>query len=165
MSNTQLTGESKMDKETQIVLGRYLKFYNEVNDTSLTVKQACNSPEVMLAFTKTLQYTAHYHDEIAVKALPEDALLPTTSSTKLKSYSLVNIPRTDSGVRALLIRKPDISRYDISVMMGIRLSTICGAVNRLIHNNLVAVSGTKLDLHSNRQVETLVAINQRGDRV
>ena len=51
---------------------------------------------------------------------------------------------------------PDRTRDGISLGTGRRLSTVCGAVTRLMNAGLVKVSGVTLSSVSNKMVEKLV---------
>lgn len=48
-----------------------------------------------------------------------------------------------------------LSRYEIHRLTGLRLSSVCGRVNELLASGQVRVNGTKRDLLTNRNVETL----------
>lgn len=55
---------------------------------------------------------------------------------------------------------PGLSRSDIAELDDIRIQTVCGAVNKLIKDRKVRVSGSYTDPNTNRRVEKLEAIPQ-----
>ena len=78
--------------------------------------------------------------------------------TKILSYDQFLTEKADSvDANALkcINNNPNITRRQLSETLSIRLSTICGSVNRLYKQNYIRVSGVTVDPDSNRKVETL----------
>lgn len=138
------------------VFKQYIKLYNSINETNLTFAQAMESDVFLKAFELAFQGISLQHDKI-------EPLLPTkalSGSTKLKSYNLIDIPKIDGEVLSCIRHNPHISRSEIATITATRLSSVCGAVNRLLHNQFVEVSGETIDQSTNRTVETIAAIKQ-----
>lgn len=131
--------------------GVFVGLYNKLNETEISVKKAWKDPLFQTLFMNA-ELTLLQH---SVKNNPRYQHL---SSTKFKSYSLLDIPKVDNQVYQFLLKNPDLSRAEISDFTGIRLQTVCGAINRLMHNQLVIVIGEKRDIETEREVQTLRAV-------
>lgn len=132
--------------------GVFVGLYNKTNDTSLSVKQAAMIDFLVKAFHANQNFIKQCHTRVA-----DHELFKNTKSTKLKSYSLLDIPKIDGEVLDYIENNPGESRYEIAAGLDIRLSTICGAVNRLSHNSFVYASGIKIDPETKRKVEAISA--------
>lgn len=78
------------------------------------------------------------------------------NATKRKSFEETLCSNTAiSKVYDAIWQNPSSSRSEIANICGLRLSTVCGAVNRLYKQDLIRVCGTKFDNNSLREVETL----------
>lgn len=78
-------------------------------------------------------------------------------STKLESYLSI-IPEREIKKRVILESIKEcspVTRYQLSVLTGYRLSTVCGRVNELLKDNFIKVSGSARDVQTNKIVETL----------
>ena len=76
-------------------------------------------------------------------------------TTKASSLSVSDLPELDRLVLAELWENPGQSRYELSVSCKKRLSSICGAVNRLIEKNLAHAEGEIYDAITGRKCELL----------
>lgn len=61
----------------------------------------------------------------------------------------------DAQIHRFIHKNPGVTRSEIAKQTGIRIQTVCGAVNRLMFDGLVEVTGITKDLETNRNVETL----------
>lgn len=137
-----MNNEQKDNNEFLKQFGIFTGFYNKVNNTNLTVKQALTSNDMRDLFQSFAEATAKIK-------------INKNESTKYRSYSLLNIPEVDKEVLQYVKSNNNKSRADIAAATGLRLSTVCGAISRLVNNKMLEVSGTKRDPKSNRNVETL----------
>lgn len=144
-----LEQNEKMAKEFGIFVG----LYNRTNETNLSVKQAAMIDAMVTLFMRTQYVLSSAHKVVASNPNFKDR-----TSTKLKSYSMLDIPKVDGEVLDYIKANPALSRYEIAEGLNIRLSTICGAVNRLAFNNFVFPSGIKVDQETKRKVEAISAI-------
>lgn len=140
---------STTDDKAYKVFKKYVSLYNAINETSLTTKNALNNDQYVEFFEKAYLFI----NETSNRLPPE--MSTKKRSTKVQSYNKINIPQIDSEVLSYIVNCDQCSRYDISVKSGIRLSTVCGAVKRLLNNNMIEVIGTKFDPESKRNVEVL----------
>ena len=78
-----------------------------------------------------------------------------TSRLSLDQFLVSKADSVDALVLKSIQDNPHISRNELASTLNIRLCTICGCVRRLYNEDLIRVSGVKLDETSNRNVETL----------
>lgn len=136
--------------------GVFVGLYNKLNDTNLSVKQAATIDSLVKTFNASQQFLKEAHTNVVSKQF--DCGVPDSGSTKFKSYSLLDMPNVDKKVYDIIVKNPGLSRYEITGRLSNRLSTICGAVNRLTNNGFVRATGTKIDEETQRQVETLATV-------
>lgn len=74
------------------------------------------------------------------------SLAKVTQSNKAHLYTII--------MNTLLVH-PDCSRKQLSDLTGIRLSSICGRVNELLHAGSIEEVGTVFDTESQRNVKCL----------
>lgn len=127
------------DKEFGIFVG----LYNAVNNTKYSVKKAKTDKVVWDLFLDS-------------KSRIEVTKPQINTSTKRSSYNQLNIPKVDLQVLTSIKNNPNISRYLLAKDVGKRLSTVCGAVRRLLDADLILVSGAIVDPETNRKVESLI---------
>jgi hypothetical protein len=132
--------------------GIFVGFFNKVNGTKFSVESAArnlNLTNLYLSFATLAAQTASVVEAQNSKR-----------STKSLSYSLLDAPRVDREVYDFLAKNTPKTRAQISKELGMRLSTVCGAVNRLMQNNLVQFTGELVkDPETNRLVELVTAIS------
>lgn len=132
--------------------GIFVGLYNRTNDTSLSVKQAAMIEDLVKTFNMSIHLLSRAHTVVS-----KDSNFKSKTSTKMKSYSLLDIPKVDGEVLEYIQNNPGESRMDIANGMGIRMSTVCGAIYRLSHNSFVYISGVKIDSETKRKVEVITA--------
>lgn len=133
-------------KEFLTAYGIFVGFYNRVNNTSFSVKDALKEPTLMSFYTKVSQ---------AANVVNQKVKQPEKKTTKRKAYDALNIPEIDNAVLQYIHNNQDSSRWEIAAGTGLRVSTVCGAVNRLVYNKFAFISGEKTDEETNRSVDTV----------
>ena len=84
--------------------------------------------------------------------------IAASESTKALSYEALNIPEKDNQVLIALTQNPQSSRSELAKITKLRLSTVTGAVRRLMDNNFIKVVGQQRDNETDRMVEILEVI-------
>jgi DNA-binding MarR family transcriptional regulator len=143
------------DQELLKVFNTYLKMFNMINGTTLTAKEAIGNTTFATSFKE------FYNNQQQVKAKMSYegvSLKAKKVSTKKQSYNALNLPLLDKQVYDYIKARPHASRDQIATDLGRKVSTICGAVNRLTKAKLITVSGTTVDLITGRNVETLMVV-------
>jgi hypothetical protein len=132
--------------------GIFVGFFNKVNKSKFSVESAAKNSNLTNLYLSFAILAAQTGSII-------EAQTPKRSSTKSLSYSLLDAPKVDREVYDFLAKNPPKTRAQISKELDMRLSTVCGAVNRLIQNNLVQFTGELVkDTETNRLVELVTAI-------
>lgn len=129
--------------------GVFVGFYNKVNNTSFTVKQALQNETLMGFYGKVAQATQLVNGRIGG---------PTKKSTKREAYDRLNVPELDSHVLEYINNNQDRSRQEIAKDMSLPINTVCGAVKRLIDAKMIFVSKVGTNPDSNRSVELLGSV-------
>lgn len=82
---------------------------------------------------------------------------PSKNLTKIESYiaSKSDHPKQEARIADALRQWSDISRREISILLDIRLSSVCVGVNSLLKKGVLKVSGIAFDRETGRNVETL----------
>ena len=78
-----------------------------------------------------------------------------TSRMSLDQFLMTKADSVDAKTLSCIQANPNITRRELSERLEMRLSTVCGAVNRLYKDDLIRVSGVTVDKDSNKRVETL----------
>ena len=125
--------------------GIFVGFFNRINNTQYSVKEAAKDPTIVEFYNKVSQTALVVNTK--VKA-------PQKKSTKRRAYDILNIPKIDNTILEYIHSNQDQSREDIANGTGLKLATVCGSVNRMIEAKIIFVSGEKTS-DSNRSVETL----------
>jgi hypothetical protein len=127
--------------------GIFVGFFNKINGTKFSVEAAAKNENITSLYSSLSTLVAQTGSII-------EAQTPKRSTTKSLSYSLLDAPRVDREVYDFLAKNPPKTRAEISLGTGLRLQTVCGAVNRLMQNNLVQFTGKLVkDPETNRWVE------------
>ena len=132
--------------------GIFIGFYNKTNNTNITVKEGMRCP-VMTQFFNTFTESAKIAHE---KNYKKDSYGKSTT-TRSQSLSKLNTAKLDMEVLGLVRVTPNSTRAEIAIMLHRKEATICGAVNRLMRDKQLYVSGRKLDNETQRNVETVTA--------
>lgn len=141
-------------KELSKAFGIFVGLYNKINNTNFSVKAASTEPSLILAFDYSQKMLTKTHNYLS----DNNPNYSNVRSTKIKSYTLLDIPKNDRKIYNYIKENSNQSRVDIAYGLGIRVSTVCGAVNRLLHNALVHVTGIKIDPETNKKAETISSI-------
>ena len=77
--------------------------------------------------------------------------------SQIESYlaSKKDHPKQEARIVDALRQWSGISRREISILLDMRLSSVCVGVNTLIKKGMVKVEGTAFDRETGRNVETL----------
>lgn len=135
----------------------FVKMFNTMNDTKMTLEEAAANKDVGEAFKAFRSVTTDLYKKLNYNGVKLKTKAPTT---RKQSYDLTNIPALDKQVLEYVSKFPHRSRDQIATDLGRKVSTICGAVNRLEKNKMVCVSGTIQDMITNRNVETICTIQE-----
>lgn len=138
------------NKEFTKKFGIWLGLFNRNQNLNISVKQGLKMEELVDLFERTTRAMVIVHNCVEEKI----GKLPT-KSTKARAYDALNLPKIDNQVYNFIKYHPGLSRTDIADSSGIRIQTVCGAVNRLISANMIYVDGEKVDVDSKHKVETL----------
>jgi hypothetical protein len=126
--------------------GIFVGFFNKANNTKFSVKSAASNATLV-----------NLYHSMAILTTQTGALISSQQpkvSAKRLSYSLVDCPKVDRQVFDYLSKTGPKTRAEISSNTGIRLQTVCGAVARLMGNDLVQFTGNLVkDPETNRLVE------------
>jgi hypothetical protein len=137
---------------TKKEFGIFVGFFNKINGTRFSVEAAAKNENIANLYRSLSTLVAQTGSII-------EAQTPKRSTTKSLSYSLLDAPRVDREVYDFLAKNPPKTRAQISKELGMRLSTVCGAVNRLMQNDLAQFTGELVkDPETNRLVELVTAI-------
>lgn len=95
----------------------------------------------------------------AVQAIRSKSARPTSGFTSTAAFRAIEntLPQMDASILQIIRGNSGLTRVEIAERSGRRLSSVCGAANRLLKTGLVIVVGTKRDPQSRREVETLAA--------
>jgi len=88
----------------------------------------------------------------------EELLQPSpTFRTKSKSYEKSKKGASSVGlaIQKAISARGELSRTELAEHTGIRLSTICGQVKRMLNEGQLIIVGSKIDKDSDREVELL----------
>lgn len=130
--------------------GIYVGMLNSIKGYNLTVKEALQNETVITMFKLFSELSQLKEFEVKIEA-------HKTKSTRRDSYDKLNVPEVDATVLTCIKDHHGVTRKEISDFTGFQLSTVCGAVSRLINSRMAYVGGKKLDLSTNRNVETVKA--------
>ena len=135
--------------------GIFVGLFNKLNGTSISVNEALKCPAMVDSFKIT---SASLQSNTTTQVVKTQA--KSASSTKKLSYEQFQSANGTSVAykiyKHMKAVNKKMSRADIAAEMNIRLSTVCGQINLMLEAGLVEVTGTKVDLSSNREVEVLV---------
>jgi hypothetical protein len=137
---------NEMSKEFGIFVG----FYNRLNGTSISVRRATKIPQLVKLFHNSKNLLVYAHSTLEAKQVDFNS-----KSTKVKSYEACNLPKLCNEIFTFIKNNPGYSRYEIAQSLGRRVSTVCGIAKILLDSGLIEVSGSTVDEHSKRVVETL----------
>lgn len=143
-TKTIVTQNQASIKEFNKSFGAFVKVYNTAAGTTFNVKTALQNTEIVKLYSNVTK---------VVKEASKNIVGSPSTTTKMKSYTMVDIPAVDAEVLDAVGKNPMSSRAELAKITGRRLSTVCGAINRLIYNQMVFVAGTGQDEESNRSVE------------
>jgi hypothetical protein len=133
--------------------GIFVGFFNKVNGTKFSVESAAKNSNLVNLYLSFATLAAQTGSVV-------EAQNPKRSSTRSMSYSLLDAPAVDRKVYDFLAKNLPKTRAEISKELGMRIQTVCGAVNRLMQNNLVQFTGELVkDPETNRLVELVTAIS------
>ena len=139
------------NQEAEKAFGVFIGLYNRSNGTNFTVKSARENAFLFKTFRNCQAglALAHAHGT-------RHATLPSPRiSTRRASLARLDVPEVDEKVYQQIQLFPGYSRSELSQLLGYRLSTVCGAVNRLMKQGLVFVCGRKKDPETGKTVEVL----------
>ena len=150
--------------------GIFVGLYNKLNNTSLSVEQALWTIDLVELFTavangiKASSVNNHIANPlVSQQKSSKKKLNSKPKSTKALSYEQFQVENGTSVAHEIYkyIKKQNIpmSRAEIASGISVRLSTVCGQVNKMIDAGLLYVAGRKLDVDSNREVEILTITN------
>lgn len=128
----------------------FVKLFNLENGTKLTYQDAFSIKSVGIAFKESIEVNTKLKQQLDFDGVK----LTSNKSTKRASYDLLNLPLVDKQVLDFITMYTDRSREDIALGIGRKVSTVCGAVNRLVKAKAIFNSGKVLDTITNRHVET-----------
>jgi DNA-binding transcriptional regulator GbsR (MarR family) len=169
ITNTILSDFNSDDsyrEEARIVTENFLKsfgifvgLYNKLNNTVLSVEDALYEDTIMQAY-KTM--SAELKTVKKIVGTPEaitKMVNKRPKSTKLLSYEAFKASNGSSCAHLIYTElkksKEPMTRAELSSVLDLRISTVCGRINELEEAGLVWVVGTKVDEDSQRQVELL----------
>jgi hypothetical protein len=124
--------------------GVWVGFFNKVNGTQVSVASALSDPAMRSLFKDS------YNTTRTAVVRPQ-----RMRSTKSVAYDPIHVGLSADFIFAELTKRPNSSRNDLFETTHLRLSTVCSAVNKLMRDGRVVVSGTKIDPITNKTVETL----------
>ena len=139
---------SLLPEESIKTFGVFVGLWNKTADTNLSVKQAQAIDELVQLY-EGIRDTIH---EFKIELAEE---LPAKQSTRRKSLNKTSIAELDEKIFIYLYNHPKISRSEIAKGLHVRLSSVCGAINRLMELDGVFVCGRANDPDTNREVELL----------
>lgn len=135
--------------------GIFVGLYNKLNSTALSVENALYDNDIVAQF------------RIVSGLMQNNVKSPKTASTGIKrpkstkllsyeQFQLENGTRAEHSIYKLLKKQNQgLSRTEIAKKLSIRVSTVCGAISRMMEAGLVTVTGIKIDEETNRKVELL----------
>jgi len=138
-------------ENTNAQFGIFVGFYNKINNTSISVKEAAATLEITSIYEKV---------SVVAKCIPL-TVIKKVKSTKSLSYEHFQAQNGTSVAHTiykhLKTTKGQVSRREIAEALSLRLSTVCGQVNALLGAGVLEVIGAKVDEQSDRSVEVLRA--------
>ena len=140
---------SLLPEDSTKTFGVFVGMFNKTAGTELTVKQAHQVDTLVQLYEGIKEAIAELKYDLS------EEISHTTKSTKRKSFDALNIPELDQDVLITIYNWPGASRNQVAKKLGRRLSSICGAVNRLMEARIVFTKGTVHDEETNRDVEAL----------
>lgn len=148
INNSELTKE----------FGVFVGLYNKSNNTNYSVKYALANQYMVKTFFACREALTQCH----TKAVTTHKI-STNLSTKRESLYKLNIPEVDWTIYQYIKDNPGLSREDIAQHTEYKVSTVCGAINRLMIEDMVFVCGYKKDPHTGRRVQVLSLTGRFGE--
>jgi DNA-binding Lrp family transcriptional regulator len=86
---------------------------------------------------------------------------PFSNVTKKKAYDALSyLSEKQKQIVMCLKQEGDLTRAELAIATGMRVSSVCGRVNELLKINVLKISGTKEDEESKRMVECISLVNE-----
>ena len=126
--------------------GVFVGLFNRTTQANISVKNALQNKDLIALF----EMTRNSMDLSIVTGKVQD------TSTKKRSYQKTNMGRNRARVYDYVLKNPNSTRKEISNGIGMRIQSVCSAVNPLVNKGLLYVSGEVYDAETDRMVETLV---------
>lgn len=120
-------------------------FYNRVNGTNFTVKQALSIP-ALVRFAEIMEC------EAMNTVQQPDSTPPPSVSTKRRSLDTTNTCQKDYEMLELVVANPDLSRAQLEVLSHRTSGAVCASLNRLVNQGRVFVAGEKKDIFTRKMV-------------
>ncbi len=134
--------------------GIFVGLFNKCNGTQYSVKAALQQIQLVELFN-SVRCQSQYVNAVITPFNP--------GSTRHKSHNKLDHGRLATTIYEFIKDNPGHSRREIAENLNMRLQTVCGQVNVLVREGFIHVAGTKKDIETKREVETL-AVGCYGPR-
>ena len=134
----------------------FIVLFNKANDTQWYSTEALSEKSIVDLYNQTISLLMKPLDftPITGKKASKKVSTKRMSLEKLRKGK-VDVTAKEAIYSLLKMSDKPLSRYEIAQSLGLRLSTVCGQMNCLILSGRTKVVGTKIDVLSDRVVETI----------